>query len=152
MSPDQLRKSRSLETIKLVEPLKMSEKPITLPDPRLVDGEELLIVGLKKRYDDGASNLMPAQWREFGPHIGNIENQRGNVAYGVLCNSDENGNIDYVTGVEVTDFSDTSKSLAHIRVPRQTYAVFQHSGHVSDIRRTRKTILPDRRDALLVHT
>ncbi len=140
MSPDQLRKSHSLDKIELVEPIKMDEKLTSLSEPRFVDSEALLIVGLKNRYNDDTSAQMPAQWQAFGPHIGNIENQRGNVAFGVLCNSDDEGNIDYVTGVEVSQFPDTAKELDGIRIPSQTYAVFQHDGHISEIRRTWKTI------------
>lgn len=140
VSPNQLRKSRSLATIELVEPLKMDEKFTSLPEPRIVDSAALLIVGLKKRYSEQSTAQMAAQWQAFGPHIGNIDNQQGNVAYGVLCNSDDEGNIDYVTGVEVSQFPDTAKELDGIRIPPQTYAVFQHNGHVSEIRRTWKTI------------
>lgn len=140
LSPDQLRKTHALDKIQLVEPMKMDEQPTNPPEPRFVDGETLLIVGLKNRYNDDTSAQMPAQWQAFVPHIGNIDNQQGNVAFGVLCNSDDEGNIDYVTGVEVSQFPDTAKELDGIRIPSQTYAVFQHDGHVSEIRRTWKTI------------
>lgn len=140
MSPDQLRKTHSLDKIQIVEPMKMDERPTNLPEPRFVDSEALLIVGLKNRYNDETSAQMPAQWQAFGPHIGNIDNQQDSVAFGVLCNSDDEGNIDYVTGVEVSQFPDTAKELEGIRIPSQTYAVFQHDGHVSEIRRTWKTI------------
>lgn len=140
MSPDQLRKTHSLDTIELVEPLKMDEKLIALSEPRFANTGALLVVGLKARYNDDTSAQMPAQWQEFGPHIGNIDNQRGHVAYGVLCNSDDEGNIDYLTGVEVSRYPDTGGQLECIRIPPQTYAVFRHDGHVSEIRRTWKTI------------
>lgn len=118
----------------------MDETLTSLPEPRFVDSETLLVVGLKNRYSDDTSAQMPAQWQAFGPHIGNIEYQRGMVAFGVLCNSDDEGNIDYVTGVEVSQFPDTAKKFDGIRIPSQTYAVFQHDGHVSEIRRTWKSI------------
>ena len=140
ISPSQLQKTRSLENIKIVEPIKMDEQLITLPEPRFVDSDTLLIVGLKNRYNEDTSAQMPAQWQAFGPHIGHIDNQRGNVAFGVLCNSDDEGKIDYVTGVEVSQFPDKTKNLEGIRISSQTYAVFEHDGHVSDIRRTWKTI------------
>lgn len=118
----------------------MNEKITKTPTPRMVDGDAMLIVGLKKRYDDTTSAQMPAQWQAFVPHIGHIDNQKGNVAFGVLCNSDDDGNIDYVTGVEVAEYSNVAKELDGLRIPPQAYAVFRHDGHVSEIRRSWKTI------------
>ena len=140
ITPDRLRKTRSLEQIQLVEPLKMDENPTELPEPRMVESEALIIVGLKKRYGDETSPQIPAQWQAFQPHIGNIDHQKGNVAFGVMCNSDDEGNIDYITGVEVNQFSDAAEQLDGLRILPQTYAVFQHKGHVSEIRRTWKAI------------
>ncbi|MBZ0216886.1 MAG: AraC family transcriptional regulator, partial [Fimbriimonadaceae bacterium] len=116
MTPDQLRRTRTLDEIELVEPLKMDEKLTNLPEPRFVDSNAMLIVGLKNRYSDTTSAQMPAQWQAFQPHIGNIDNQKGKVAFGVLCNSDDEGNIDYVTGVEVSQYSDVAKELDGLRV------------------------------------
>ncbi len=140
ITPNQLRKTRTLETIQLVEALKMNDKLTNLPEARFVDCDAMLIVGLKKRYSDTTRMQMPAQWQVFQPHIGNIDFQKGNVAFGVLYNSDDEGDIDYLTGVEVSNIADTPKVLDCLRVPPQTYAVFQHNGHVSEIRRTWKTI------------
>jgi AraC family transcriptional regulator len=58
----------------------------------------------------------------------------------VLCNSDDEGNTDYISGVEVTGFSQVQPELAHLRIPSQRYAVFTHRDHVSSIRRTWFTI------------
>ena len=140
ISPDHLRKAQSLNNIELVEPLKMNEQLIALSEPRFVDSDTLLIVGIKRRYNDDTSSQMPAQWQAFRPHIGHINYQRGNVAFGLLCNSDNEGNIDYVTGVEVSQLSEAAEDLDGIRIPPQTYAVFKHDSHVSEIRRTWKTI------------
>ena len=140
ITPEAVRKSRSLENIKLVEPPKMTETYSAITEPRLTKHDAILIVGLKKRYNDATSAGMPTQWQAFQPHIGHIDNQKGNVAFGVLCNSDDDGNIDYVTGVEVGEYSNIAKELDGMRIPAQTYAVFQHDGHVSEIRRTWKTI------------
>jgi AraC family transcriptional regulator len=140
VTPDAIRKARSLQNIELVEPIRMTEEPVKIAEPRFVKSDAMLVVGLKRRYNDTSSAQMPAQWQAFAPHIGHIDSQKGNVAFGVLCNSDDDGNIDYVTGVEVTEYSDAAKELDGLRVPPQTYAVFQHDGHVSEIRRTWKSI------------
>ena len=143
ITPARLRKARSLDEIQLVEPLKMDENPTKLPEPRMVDIDAMIIVGLKKRYSDETSSQIPTQWQAFQPHIGNIDNQKGNVAFGVMCNSDDEGNIDYITGVEVSQYTEAAKELDGLRLSPQTYAVFQHDGHVSEIRRTWRTIFSD---------
>jgi AraC family transcriptional regulator len=114
----------------------MDERQTNLSSPRIVRSDALLIVGLKKRYNDATSAEIPAHWRAFQPHIGNIEKQKGNVAFGVICNNDDDGNFDYVTGVEVSQFSNVAKELEGIRVLPQTYATFRHDGHVSEIKQT----------------
>jgi AraC family transcriptional regulator len=62
------------------------------------------------------------------------------VAYGVCCNSDGQGSFDYVSGVEVTSFSDLPAGFARLRIAARRYAVFAHQGHISTIRRTIGTI------------
>ena len=141
VTPESIQKARSTEAINLVEPPKMNETPTPATlDPRIESGNVMLLVGLKRRYSDATSALIPAQWQAFQPHIGNIERQIGTAAFGVMCNSDDEGNIDYFTAVEVSAFGDNTPELDAIRVPPQTYAVFDHDGHVSDIRRTWKAI------------
>jgi AraC family transcriptional regulator len=63
------------------------------------------------------------------------------VAYGVISNTDEAGNIDYLAGVEVVDFSRVGPELTRLRIPEQRYAVFHHRDHISSIRATMFTIL-----------
>lgn len=140
VTPKTIRNARSFKNLDLVEPLRMNERPMIIPEPRFVNADAILIIGLKKRYDDTSSAQMPAQWQAFVPHIGHIDNQKGNVAFGVLCNGDDDGNIDYVTGVEVSEYANVPLELDGLRIPSQNYAVFRHDGHVSEIRRSWKTI------------
>ncbi len=147
ITPDQFRRNPDLKNIRIVEPIKMDDSkkdtsPI-LSEPRIVDGDAMVIVGLKKRYDDETSTQMPSQWQAFQAHIGNIDNQKGNVAFGVLCNSDDDGNIDYITGIEVSEYPEATKELDGLRIPAQTYAVFTHEGHVAEIGWTWKAIFAD---------
>ena len=37
-------------------------------------------------------------------HLGNIPRRNSNTAFGVRCNSNDEGNFDYICGVEVSDF------------------------------------------------
>jgi AraC family transcriptional regulator len=84
---------------------------------------------------------IPSLWQRFVPHIGNIPGQRGGTtAYGVRHNVDDEGNFDYLAGVEVADFSGLPADFGRVRIAAQKYAVFSHREHVSTIRRTINTI------------
>lgn len=140
-TPEAVRAERRLDTLDLVEPVKMDESLLAkLAAPRFEQGKTLLIAGLGQRYTWETSHAIPAQWQRFQPYIGNLRGQIGNTAYGVCCNGDEAGNYDYIAGVEVADFSDLPPELSRVRVPAQKYAVFTHPEHVSTIRRTINTI------------
>lgn len=141
ITPEAVRARRGLDGLELVEPIKMDETLIaTLEPPRFEDGKPLLIAGSCKRYTCETSKGIPAQWQRFGPHFGHVPGQIGRVGYGVCCNADEEGNFDYVCGVEVPDFSELPSEFARLRIPRQRYAVFRHRDHISTIRRTINTI------------
>lgn len=141
MTPEALRAQASLENIPIKEPIKMRETILEdLASPRVENGRSMLIAGLGERYSAETSAAIPAQWQRFGPHIGYIPGQKGRAAYGVLCNSDDAGNMDYIAGVEVSDFSKLPGDFARIRIPEQKYAVFTHREHISTIRQVWATI------------
>ncbi|HEV3330144.1 MAG TPA: AraC family transcriptional regulator [Bryobacteraceae bacterium] len=140
-TPEAVREQGNLDSIELLEPIKMDESLLTnLPPPRFEDGRTLLIAGLCERYNSETSAGIPAQWQRFAPYIGYIPGEVGGVTYGVICNSDDSGNMEYITGVEVSDFSRVPKELTRLRIPEQRYAVFSYDGHVSTIRRVWSTI------------
>jgi AraC family transcriptional regulator len=141
VTPEQLRQGRILDIIQLVEPIAMADTPpATLAPPRIETGRTLLIAGLSERYTHATSAAIPSQWQQFHPHIGHVPGQIGNIAYGVFHNIDDSGNMDYITGVEVADFSDLPKTFARLRIPEHLYAVFSHQGHISAIRGTMHAI------------
>jgi len=136
-----VRATRDLEALNLVEPIVLDASLRTdLPPPRLEQGRALLIAGLSGRYGCEGPGGIPAQWQRFGEHIGHIPGALGDAAYGVVLNGDDLGNFDYVSGVEVADFSDLPEGFVSVRIPPQLYAVFHHAEHVSTIRRTMHTI------------
>jgi AraC family transcriptional regulator len=137
LTPETVRAQRHLDNLALVEPIKMDETLIAnLEPPRFENGKPLLIAGLSERYTWETSKGIPAQWQRFIPHLGNIPGQVGRTAYGVCCNGDEDGNYDYICGVEVANFSELPAEFSRVRIPPQRYAVFSHRDHVSTIRRT----------------
>src|SRR5229473_3307523 len=104
------------------------------------NGKPLLIAGLEERYTCETSKAVPAQWQRFVPYLGNISRQVGRATFGVSCNGDDEGNFDYIAGVEVTDFSDLPAAFSRVRIGPRKYAVFSHREHISTIRRTVNTI------------
>ncbi len=140
LTPEAVRERGYLDPLATLEPLRMEATHITLEPPRFVDGKALLIAGIGERCTEESAANIPAQWQRFVPHLGHIAGQVGNVAYGVLCNGDDDGNYDYVCGVEVADFAGLPKDWARVRVPAQRYAVFRHRDHVSSIRSTFQAI------------
>ena len=137
ITPETVRAHRRLDNLAPLEPLKMDETlPANLESPRFETGKPLLVAGLGERYTCETSKAIPAQWQRFGPHIDSIPGQIGHTTYGVCCNTDDDGNFDYICGVEVSNFSELPREFARVRIPAQRYAVFSHRDHISTIRRT----------------
>ena len=143
-SPAAVRRMGDLQKLVLLEPLKMDETPLeTLSSPKLVDSKPRLIAGIKRRYGPDTAGQIPSQWQIFNEYIGHIPHQIGNAAFGICYNCDGEGHLDYLSGVEVSRFSDLPNEFETLRLPAQRYAVFDHRGHVSEIRRTWHTIFRD---------
>ena len=141
ITPEAVRSSACIDHIKLQEPIPM-DSTLTehLRAPRFATGKPLLIAGISERYSCENGAGIPNQWQRFHQSVANIPDRIGQVAYGVCCNGDDAGNFDYISGVEVSDFSDLPREFASVRIPEQRYAVFTHRDHISTIRRTVNTI------------
>ena len=141
LTPEALRARGHLDNLVIVEPIKMDETLLThLAPPRFEDGRPFLVAGLSERYTCESAAAIPSQWQRFNEYFGKVPGQVGNVAYGVCYNADDAGNIDYLCGVEVSDFSTLPAEFSRLRIAAQRYAVFSHREHVSTIRRTWNTI------------
>jgi AraC family transcriptional regulator len=141
LTPEVLRARGNLEGIELMEPIKMDETLLaTLEPPRFENLKTLLVAGLSERYTSETCANIPAQWQRFAPHLGHIPGQVGRTAYGVICNSDDAGNTEYICGVEVSDFARLPAEFSRLRIPEHRYAVFAHRDHIAAIRRTWFTI------------
>jgi AraC family transcriptional regulator len=141
MTPEQLRTQGHLNNIQLQEPKRMNPSSISpLPSPRIEKSDALLIFGLARQCKAVGDPGIPAQWNSFAPHIGHIDGQIGAVTYGVCYNSDDSGNYDYLCGVAVQQFPSSPREFTRLRIPEQTYAVFEHRDHVSSIAGTFRAI------------
>lgn len=133
LTPDAVRERRSVAGLHLQEPIRMTDSTsASINPPRIVRGDGLLIFGLSQRYQRSNAGI-PSQWDRFLPHLGHIPHQAGDETYGVICNTDESGSIDYICGVRVSEFPSHPTEFARLRIPPQTYAVFDHHEHISTV-------------------
>lgn len=122
------------QPLQLQEPIRLHpSQPTALAKPRFAEADAILIFGLSKRYTAAETPSIPLQWNAFVPHIGRIAGQVGMTTYGVVCNPDSTGAIEYISGVAVNSFPSQPIEFARLRIPPQRYAVFEHTTHVSNI-------------------
>jgi AraC family transcriptional regulator len=139
--PEQFRSQNHEPKFTLQEPLQMTPSPTpTLAPARIVHNEAKLILGMGQPCAAVGDPGIPGLWNRFVPHIGHVPGQVGNIAYGVICNSDDSGNYDYIAGVEVRSFPTEPGEFRRVRIPPQWYAVFEHRDHVSAVAGTWKAI------------
>ena len=137
LTPEQLRAQGHHDNISLTEAIVMNTTPIpNLAEPRFETLGPMLFAGLVERYDCESPVGIAAQWQRLMPWLGNIPKQVGQVAYGVCYNFDQEGNFDYMSGVEVKDAAGLPQELKSLQTAAQQYAVFTHTEHVASIRAT----------------
>jgi AraC family transcriptional regulator len=106
-------------------------------EPRFEHGHFMLIAGLGGRFTQAtAKKQIPKLWDQFGPHIGNVPGQMGEVTYGVCCNPDGKGGFEYIAGVEISKLDDLPEKYRWIEIQPQYYAVFKHKGSLDTLPQT----------------
>jgi AraC family transcriptional regulator len=147
VTPESVRAQHHLDNVNLVEAIKMDNPITTLAPPRIEQGRLLLIAGLGGKYSLDTHQNIPALWQRLQPHLGNVPGQvfagggaKGGRTFGVCYDMDDDGNFDYLAGVEVSGFSDLPAEFARLRIPPQRYAMFAHREHVSTIHNVGMTI------------
>lgn len=143
-TPEMVRRRASTEDLPVVKAEKLPDSSgIQLDAPRIVSGAPMLVVGLSDRHSFETTQNIPGQWQRFMSVYGEIPQKADPIPLGVTTNMDDDGNFEYVCGVEVSEFSANMRGLVQLRIPAQTYAVFQHREHVSRIPATYSAILND---------
>ncbi len=142
MTPDEVRRRRQLEGLRLVEPLRMdNEVPVELCAPRIEHRGPMRIAGLLGRHHLNPGAGIPAQWQRFSPFVGNVPGEIPDAAYG-LCGRHftETGECEYMSGMEVSETAELPHEFTLITVPAQRYARLAHRGHITTIRSTIEAI------------
>ena len=143
-TPEMVRRKASTEELPMTEALRIQRQSgVALAPPRFEAGKPMLFVGLAERHAFSAPQGIPAQWQEFMARYDEIPDKAQAIPAGVTADMDDDGNFEYVCAVEVSKFSTAPRGLIELRVPAQTYAVFQHREHVSKISATYAAIWND---------
>jgi AraC family transcriptional regulator len=136
LTPEQLRAKGDLTGLSLMEPNRMDKLPtLPLAEPRLVEGPAKTLAGLKMRYAHDAIAGIPSQWQRFNAMEGDVPGRTGEASYGVCMTGDAAG-FDYIACVEVKPSATIEGELTRLVIAPQTYAVFAHAGHITEMRAT----------------
>jgi AraC family transcriptional regulator len=142
VTPEAVRSKRSVQEITIMTPIRPPESGgASLPEPRVVAGKPMIVVGLSEPQSFATKATIPGQWQRFMALYGEIPDKANPIPVGVCTDADEDGNFNYVCGVEVSRVTDAPRGLTVLRIPAQTYAVFVHRDHVSAIVDTYSAIL-----------
>ena len=136
-SPEEVRKARSTVGLPLIEAIRHEKgKGMPLKEPELKAVGELKFVGLSRMVLYDQMQTIAGQWQQFmADDYGDIENKLPEPPVGVTTASTDGG-INYVCAAGVSDFSDVPKSCTKLTLAPATYAVFEHSAHVTELRQT----------------
>lgn len=143
--PSTVRIEGSLSHLSLMEPSKMKKDMIVdVVKPETRHREAFRVVGLSAQCSFEDTTAIPGLWRSFNAQEGDVTGAVEGAAYGVCCDADATGQFRYVAGVEAAG---KTEGMDYVELPAGRYAVFTHSGHVSDLPKTVYTIwnksLPD---------
>ncbi|MEO0918398.1 MAG: AraC family transcriptional regulator, partial [Pseudomonadota bacterium] len=148
VTPQSVRRARSVHNLTLMEPLKMQKEMIVdVPPPETKTRPAFRVIGLGKQasFDDNAA--LATLWQQFNAREDEIGDIVGDCAYGVCCAAGEQGHFRYVAGVAAPSDAGIPAGMEEIVLPDGKYAVFTHSGHIADFPKTVYTIwnkaLPD---------
>ena len=140
-TPEAVRRAGSTALLDSVPPLDMVEEGAAdIASVRIEAAEPTAFVGLAGHFGFGAMQGIPALWQRFMQHYGEIENRTRSIPVGISHNIDADGDFDYLCAADVAIGTRAPTGLTLLEVPAQTYAVFQHRGHVATIRSTYATI------------
>jgi AraC family transcriptional regulator len=145
ITPEELRKRGALDGLNLEETFIVKTKQrVSLAPPEFKPLKEQLFVGLAAPRQMGDGAKIPTQWRSFmsGPYQ-QIANKLDCPPIGVTLPGDSEEEFVYVCAAPVSHFGANPKGLAELTVQPTQYAVFAHSGHVSDLPQTYMAIWND---------
>ena len=146
--PNRVRTSRSTRDLTLMEPLHMKKDLIVdVPAHDIKERAGFRVVGIGTSCTFENTSAIPSLWQTFNEREVEVSSAILGTAYGVSCDADGAGRFRYVAGVEAPQDAEIPSGMDDVSIPAGRYAVFTHSGHISDLPKTVYTIwnksLPD---------
>lgn len=137
LTPDELRRRRSLDQLDLVEPLRMPSQTKQLA-PAVIDSlPAQRIAGLMSHFTFKTMDTIPQLWQRFGPHIPELERGAPIPAFGITGRMPEGSDgFDYFAAAALPAGEEPPAGLTSMTIPAGSYARFRHEGHISTIRDT----------------
>lgn len=118
----------------------MDQQTTQALQPRMEEGQALVIAGVSGRYSKATVGDIPRLWELFDTCIKDLKKRVGGVTYGVCYNASHD-EFDYMAGVEVPAKRDVPSNFASIEIPPRQYAVFPHYGAVQALAQTYERIM-----------
>jgi AraC family transcriptional regulator len=116
--------------------------PASLPSPRIENSPGFLAAGFKQRYTLDTRKDIPALWQRLVPYLGSTPARVGHIAYGFCLNRiDSPLSFEYMAAFAVSSTENLPSGFDHVSVPPMRFAVFAHTGHVSQISQTIDAIM-----------
>lgn len=135
--PSDLKRTRDLSNLNLMEPLKMNMNMMTdVAPPKMRTREAFRVVGFGTECRNHDIGAIPGLWQQLNAREGEIAGQTG-VAYGVSYDMEADGDFRYIAGMEARE---VPKGMEAVDIPAARYAVFTHEGSIGDLPRTIHTI------------
>jgi len=141
VTPESVRDRHGIDGLALVQPPELKTGAHQhLEAPSLVEEDCVRVVGLSEMCSFDSTIGIPAQWQRFMPYYEAIADKVDSIPVGVNHAADDEGQFQYLCGVQVSRFNGSARELLKLEIPPRTYAVFQHRGHVSGLTQTYRTI------------
>lgn len=139
--PRSVREARSTDNLDLMEPLKMKKDLIVdVANPEMRERDGFRVIGMSIECSFDNNSAIPPLWQAFTARHEELEGMIEGAAYGVSCDADANGSFRYVAGVESGAEMAVPAGMDSVDIPKSRYAVFTHTGHISDLPKTVYTI------------
>lgn len=139
ITPETVRKARSLDQLSLVEAIRMPAKSeISIAQPVIVKQPSMTLVGPCETYKMTANGGIPDQWQRFQPFLQQLEGHNNRIAFGIIMEA-ANGDpesFDYMCAVEKPSHINVPKDFRTLKTGDMTIAKFPHEGHISKIQAT----------------
>jgi AraC family transcriptional regulator len=135
--PSDVKKSRDVSNLNLMEPLEMSkDMTVDVAPPKMRVRDAIRVVGFGADCQGHDISAIPGLWQRLNTNEADIAPPTG-VAYGVSYDMRADGGFRYVAGVEASAVPD---GMVAVDIPQARYAVFTHSGSIGDLPKTIHTI------------